>query len=119
MKAAALRATLFGLLIMGGAFVGQPNAAATETSSPQDLGPAGALTTPEPSRVPIPLTSKVIYKGYTIEEIAADAKLLEEILSQADYVAPGGVRINEKGVVDPPVADGNTDAACPNKEECP
>jgi hypothetical protein len=112
-------------LAVGTAVLGQPRAGATaansstEVSQHQDAAQA-PLATATPAPTPMPSASpRVIYKGLTIEEIAADPKLLEEILSKGDYISAGGVRIAEDGTVDPPVSDGSTDTICPNGEECP
>lgn len=82
----------------------------SDAVAPPRLGAATA------SRTPIP---RPIYKGLTIEQIARDPALLQEVLARGDHTGMGGVREAANGQVDPLVESGDTDTACPNGEECP
>lgn len=111
-------------LVIAAIVLGQPRTAATAATSSigqserqASTAAPGATETPDP--VPVLPSSRPIYKGHTIEEIAADPKLLEEVLALGDYIAPVRGQIGEDGVVDPTRQDGSSDTACPNGEECP
>jgi hypothetical protein len=120
----AIGATILVVFLVGTAV---PVIDADPTEAPQ-VAPSrglGADPTPSPKTPPAAASpratprGKEIYKGHTIEEIAADPVLLDELLAEGDYISPGGVRIGEDGTVDPPVSDGSSDTVCPNHVECP